>query len=170
VPGQALVDIVEFGQVPADLVLVDVSAWLLDTVRIAAARRLDAATRLGFERRRKSGTGYFVDEADLDTIAAMAFRDVVRRIPGIRFVRGNTVEDHWREHIEFTFGGKACSPVIYLDGAQLIHDRTDLDVIISPALVRRVEVYHRGTAIPAEFASGDQCGVLAIWTGPRRRP
>lgn len=170
VPGSVIVDVVDFGQEASEFVLLDVSAYLLDTVRVAAARRLDAAAREGFERRRRMGSGYFVDESVLDTMQAMTFRDLVRRIGGIRFVRGNRFDDQWREHIEFTSGqGGPCIPVIFLDGAQLIHDRTDLDVIVHPASVRRIEVYLRGIAIPAEFASSDQCGVLAIWTGPRRR-
>ncbi len=169
VPGTAIVDVVDFREEAAELVLLDVSAYLLDTVRVAAARRLDAAARDGFERRRRSGSGTFVDETVLDTIRAVSFKDLVRRIPGIRFVRGNRFDDQWREHIEFTSGQRApCIPVIYLDGAQLIHDRTDLDVIVHPASVRRIEVYLRGIAIPAEFGSNDRCGVMAIWTGPRR--
>jgi hypothetical protein len=170
VPGNSIADIVEFRNAVAEFVLVDVSGYLLDTVRVAAARRLDAAARAGFERRRRSGAGGFLDETVLDTIKAMTFRDLVRRFPFIRFVRGNTLETSWREHIEFMGGGsEPCSPVIYLDGAQLLNEKTDLDVIIHPASVRRIEVYQRGVAIPAEFASNQQCGVLAIWTGPRRQ-
>ena len=170
VPAQEIVDIVAFRREQAEFFLLDVRGFLLDTVRVNAVRRLDAAARRGFEQRRRMGSGYFVDESELDTLRAISFRDLVRRIPGIRFVRGNTLEDSWREHVEFTFGGRSqpCLPVIYLDGAQLIHEQTDLDVIINPASVRRVEVYHRGIAIPAVFASSDRCGVLAIWTGPRR--
>ncbi len=59
--------------------------------------------------------------------------------------------------------------MIYLNGAQLVQDRTDLDVLVPASTVQRIEVYHRGVALPAEFASSDRCGVLAIWTGPRRR-
>lgn len=170
VPGQEIADIVEFRQGATEFVLLDVSAFLLDTVRVAAARRLDATARAGFERRRKMGSGYFVDESVLDTLKAFSFRDLVRRVPGVRFTRGNRLDDSWREHVEFTSGqSEACIPTIYLDGAQLINDKVDLDVIIHPASVRRIEVYMRGVAIPAEFASNQSCGVLAVWTGARRR-
>ena len=170
VPGQVIADIVEFRREPAELVLLDVSAYLLETVRVAAVRRLDASARAGFERRRRMGSGYFIDESILDTMRATTFKDLVRRIPAIRFVRGNRLDDTWREHVEFSSGqGEPCVPIIYLDGARLIHDKTDLDVIIHPASVRRIEAYLRGVAIPAEFASSQTCGVLAIWTGPRRR-
>lgn len=169
-PAQAIVDIVAFRESRAEFQLLDLNAFLLDTVRVAAARKLDAAAREGFERRRRAGMGYFIDEAQIDTIQAFSFKDLVRTIPGVRFVRGNRIDDSWREHIEFTFGGRSepCLPAIYLDGNLLLDGRTDLDVIISHGTVRRIEVYHRGVAMPAEFASATRCGVLAIWTGTRR--
>jgi hypothetical protein len=170
VPSQVIADIVGFEQKRAELVLLDVSAYLLDTVRVAAIRRLDAAAREGFERRRRGGSGYFIDESILDTARAMSVKDLVRRVPGIRFTRGNRVDDTWREHVEFMSGqGRPCLPAIYLDGAQLISEKTDLDLLVHPASVRRIEAYARGVAIPAEFASNRECGVLAIWTGPRKR-
>jgi hypothetical protein len=57
---------------------------------------------------------------------------------------------------------------VYLNGALLMQGRVDLDALIHPASVRRIEAYFRGIAIPAEFASNQTCGVMAIWTGPRR--
>ncbi len=169
VPGQEIADIVEFRQAPADFVLLDVSAYLLDTVRVAAVRQLEAAERAAFERRRRSGTGYFLDESVLDTMKATTFKDLVRRVPGIRFTRGNTLADTWREYLEFTSGQAGpCVPVVYLNGTRLVLG-ADLDEMIHPASVRRIEAYYRGVAVPAEFASNQTCGVLAIWTAPRRR-
>ena len=169
VPGQVIADIVEFRREPAEFVLVDVSAYLLDTVRVAAARQLDAAERAGFERRRRSGTGYFLDESQLDTTKANSFRELLRRVPGVRFTRGNTLADTWREHLEFTSGQAGpCVPMVYLNGTRLVHG-ADLDEMIHPASVRRIEVYFRGVAVPAEFAANQVCGVLAVWTGARRR-
>jgi hypothetical protein len=57
---------------------------------------------------------------------------------------------------------------VYLNGARLV-DGADLDEMIHPASVRRIEAYYRGVAVPAEFASNQACGVLVVWTAPRRR-
>ena len=169
VPGQAIADIVEFRPEVTLMVLVEVDAYLMDTVRIAAARQLDAAVRAGFERRRRSGTGYFLDETLLDTLKVNSFKELMRRVPGARFTRGNTLADTWKEHLEFTSGqAGACTPSVYLNGARLV-DGADLDEMIHPASVRRIEAYHRGVAVPAEFASNQTCGVLVVWTAPRRR-
>lgn len=170
IPGQVIADIVDFEQKRAEFMLLDVSAYLLDTIRVAAVRRLDASAREGFERRRRGGSGYFLDESVLDTIKAISFRDLVRRVPSIRFTRGSRVDNSWDEHIEFMSGqGGPCLPAIYLDGARLINEKTDLDLLVHPAVVRRIEAYHRGVAVPAEFASNRDCGVLAIWTGARKK-
>jgi hypothetical protein len=170
-PGQEVVDIVVFRESRADFYLIDLRAVLIDTVRVAAARQLEATARAGFERRKRAGVGYFVDEAQIDSMRAFSFKDLLRSMPGVRFVRSTSIEEQWREHIEFTFGGRSepCLPSIYLDGTLLLSGKTDLDVIINPITIRRIEVYHRGVAIPAEFASSMQCGVLAIWTGNRGR-
>jgi hypothetical protein len=170
VPSQVIADIVSFEQKPAEFVLLDVSAYLLDTVRVGAVRRLESSAREGFERRRRGGSGYFVDETAIDTMLALSFRDLVRRVPGIRFTRGNRIDNSSQEHIEFMSGqGVPCLPMIFLDGARLINEKTDLDLLVHPSAVRRIEAYFRGVAIPAEFASNQECGVLAIWTGPRRK-
>jgi len=169
VPGQVIADIVDFRRELAEFVLLDVSAYLLDTVRVAAARRLDAVAREGFERRRRGGSGYFLDETVLDTMRAISFQDLVRGVPGIRFMRGTRIDEISEEHIEFMSGqGRGCFPDVYLNGAQLVAGKVDLNALIHPTSVRRIEVYFRGLAIPAEFASNQTCGVMAIWTGPRR--
>lgn len=169
-PSQAVVDVVAFRVAAAEFSLIDLRAYLLDTVRVAAVRQLEAGVRAGFERRRRAGAGYFLDERQIDTIRAFSFKDLIRSIPGIRFSRGTRIDTQLQEYIEFTAGarGAPCLPTIYLDGAQLVSGQVDLDQLVSHATVRRIEVYHRGIAIPAEFASSERCGVLAIWTGPRR--
>lgn len=172
-PSQAVVDIVQFRESAAEIVLVSLESFLLDTVRVAAARQLDAAARAGFERRRRGGVGYFLDEAKIDSMRAFSFKDILRAVPGVRFVRGTRIDEQFEEYVELTFGRSTpCLPAIYLDGMLLVSGKTDLDVILTPAVVRRVEVYHRGTALPAEFASSQHCGVIAVWTAapPRRRP
>jgi hypothetical protein len=34
--------------------------------------------------------------------------------------------------------------------------------------VRAIEVYARGGTVPAQFTSFSGCGVILMWTGPRR--
>lgn len=169
VPNQAVIDVVDFRREVTELVLEDVSAYLLDPVRVAAVRRLEAATRLGFDQRRRTSPGVFLDEARLDSMHAGTFKDLVRQVPGLVFTRGRTAGDSFREHVEFV-GSRSgpCLPVVYLDGAQLLSGEVDLDMLVPPSTVRGIEVYHRPESVPAAFKGINTCGALVIWTAPRR--
>lgn len=169
VPGEAAVDIVAFQDNPMTITLMDVESVLLDTVRVRAQRSLTLALRAGFERRRKSGVGMFIDERVLDTLKSNTFSDVVRRVPGIIFREGRGSNEGFERQMFLSGGGRSepCQPVIYLDGMRLLQRVTDLDQLIAPGTIRRVEVYLRGTTPPAEFASFSDCGIVVVWTTPR---
>lgn len=167
--GEVAVDIVAFQDTPMTITLMDVESVLLDTVRVRAARHLTVAMRAGFERRRRSGVGTFIDERVLDTLKAHTFSDVVRRVPGIIFREGRGPNDGYERQMFFSGGGRSepCQPAIYLDGIRLVQRVTDPDQLIAPGTIRRLEVYLRGTTPPAEFASFSDCGILVVWTTPR---
>jgi hypothetical protein len=168
-PEETLVDIVAFRESAVSVSLADLAATLLDTVRVRGVRQLNVALRAGYERRRRSGVGIFIDESVLDTLKVHTFSDVVRRIPGITFQEGRGTNDVFERQLFFSGAGRSqpCSPAIFLDGMKLLPLVTDLDQLVTPGTVRRVEVYMRGTTPPAEFASDRSCGVLAVWTHPR---
>lgn len=172
VPGEIATDLVAFRDNELSLTLEDVNAVLLDTVQVRAMRRMEEAARAGFDRRRKSGVGFFLDEAQLDTLRPVRLSDLLRGVPGVRFMGGRTDADMFQLHIELGFSrGVPCPPSIYLDGQLLLPGLTDLDEMVPVSSVRRLEVYHRGAIPPAEFPAGRECGVLAVWTGrPKGRP
>jgi hypothetical protein len=168
VPEEALVDIVAFRESSVNVTMVDLVGTLLDTMRVRARARLGEALRAGFDRRRKSGAGLFIDETVLDTLKAHSFADIARRIPGITFREGRGANDQFERQMFFSGSrGTPCPPTIYLDGIRLLDLVTDLDQIVNPATIRRVEVYQRGTTIPSDFSSNSNCGVLVVWTTPR---
>lgn len=167
-PDQRDVDIVDFRDASLDFVLVDLRAALLDTVRIEVSRQLELAARAAFDRRRRSGAGLFIDDAMVDSMRPQRFSDLMRSLPGVRFTSGRTMDDALDRWIEIGGSrGTPCSPSVYLNGQLLTAGRTDLDGLIDVSGVRRVEVYTRGLAPPAEFASFADCGVVAVWTSAR---
>ncbi|MCC6316453.1 MAG: carboxypeptidase regulatory-like domain-containing protein [Gemmatimonadaceae bacterium] len=170
-PSETLVDVVGFEDTPVSITMLDVESVLLDTVRVRAARRMTEVMRAGFERRRKSGTGTFLDERLLDTLRANTFSDIARHVTGIIFREGRGMNDAFERQMFFSGGGRSepCQPMIYVDGIRLVQGITDVDQLVDPTTIRRVEVYLRGTTPPAEFASFAECGILALWTGPRLR-
>jgi hypothetical protein len=42
-----------------------------------------------------------------------------------------------------------------------------LESVVSPQIIRMMEVYPRGSQVPIEFMTMNGCGSLVIWTGPR---
>ena len=167
-PEETLVDIVAFRESAVAVSLTDLAATVLDTVRVRGVQQLSAALRAGFERRRRSGVGTFIDESTLDTLKVHSFTDIVRRVPGITFQEGRGTNDVFERQLFFSSGrSEPCVPMIFLDGMKLLPMVTDLDQLVNPATIRRVEIYLRGTTPPAEFASNGLCGVLAVWTQPR---
>lgn len=166
-PDEAMVDVLAFREQDVTLTLTDLSSTLLDTVRVRGAARMAQALRAGFERRRRSGMGTFLEE--LDTLKVQVFADIVARIPGLTFREGRNTNDAFERQLFFSGGGRSepCAPTIYLDGIQLLQQVTDVDQLVNAATIRRVEVYLRGTTPPAEFASSSGCGIMVIWTTPR---
>jgi hypothetical protein len=171
VPEQARVDVVAFREASVEIVLLELRSTLLDTVRVQAMRQLEERARAGFERRRRSGVGVFIDESITDTIKAHTFADLVRSVPGIRFMEGQGQFDRFERQVEFLRGrGAPCPPQIFLDGVKLVRGIVDLDQFLDVRSVRRIEIYPRGATPPAEFASADaSCGLLGVWTGPPPR-
>jgi hypothetical protein len=65
-------------------------------------------------------------------------------------------------------GSGWCRPDVYVDGVRVIVDQDmPLDFAITPSEVRAMEVYTRGSSMPAEFSSMSGCGAIVFWTGPR---
>ena len=152
-PGEIATDLVAFRDNELSLTLEDVNAVLLDTVQVRAMRKMEEAARAGFERRRKSGVGFILDEAQLDTLRPVRLSDVLRGVPGVRFMGGRTEGDMFQLQIELGFSrGSPCAPSIYLDGQLLLPGLTDLDELVPANSVRRLEVYHRGATPPGRVS------------------
>ena len=136
----------------------------LDTVRVNATRTSRAL--VAFEERRKKGFGHFLDEAAIEKRQASAMSDLLRMTPGITVAPGMFGD---QVLMRGTGMRSFCSPSVFIDGNRVMNDDGNLDGFVNPQDVRAVEVYTRGSNVPAEFQSLSGCGVIAIWTGMRGR-
>jgi hypothetical protein len=134
----------------------------LDTVRVTATRPSPGLA--AFEARRKRGFGYFLDEAAIEKRQALAMSDLLRTTPGVSVSPGM-----FGDQVMMRGSGGFCSPTIFLDGTRIMNEDGNLDGFINPQDVRAIEVYTRGSSVPAELQSLNGCGVIAIWTGARGR-
>lgn len=139
---------------------------LLDTVRV---RGEGGARRWGlqeFEARRRTGTGYYLDEAAITARNAFFTADLVRTIPGVTVAPGRR-----SGYLVLMRGGsnmQNCVPAFYVDGVQVYSEDGNLDDIVSVPLIQAMEVYTRISSIPLQFQAMNGCGTVVIWTGGRK--
>ncbi len=116
----------------------------------------------GFYRRRDLGFGYYFDPAWMAR-TGMNLSAVVQQAPSIRIERrrGGVAVPMVR------LGTDMCALHVFLDGQLLPWaGEVGIDNIISSSDVHAVEVYPRGTDVPAgfSFAGKPICGAIMLWS------
>ena len=136
---------------------------VLDTVKILASRRVYDRDSNGFERRRRSGVGYFMTAVDIARRQPAQTSDLFNNTPGVRMV----YDDIAVEKQILVRGNMAdwCQAEIYLNGRHLYGvTANDLDVWVRPKEVKGIEVY-AGPGAPVEYQEGmTGCGSILVWT------
>lgn len=144
-------------------------ATSLDTTRVTAASVPGHLSE--FETRRSLGTGRFLTEAELMAGANSDLgRLLAQRFPGLRAVSGAGGQGTYLFSTRGrTVRGKSpnaglCPIQVYRDGMRSgpPQEATDLSDL-KPQSLSGVEFYNE-TSIPAEYRSGNACGVLLLWT------
>jgi hypothetical protein len=136
------------------------------------AQRTSGLQAVGFTTREKMGTGFFLDEQQIDRRQADRFTDLMRAVPGFRVQTSGF--DTYVYDVRQT--GTNCVNYV-VDGTPWVSmSPGDVNSFLLPQNVGAMEVYHAGQT-PAEFiqptASG--CATVVIWTkwrlsrgGPKR--
>lgn len=168
-------------------VLLGVEAVVLAPLVILSERpariHLGLHSRGFYERRRGwgregSGFGHFLDRSDIERRNAFSVIDLLRDVPGVRIEsRGGRRpgEITLRAVTSIRDQGFRCSPVIFVDGVPAATGAPDrsvpgvnpgahIDELVSVAGIAGIEVYP-GLTQPARFQRGNNCGVIAVWTG-----
>jgi len=148
-------------ETPLDLRLAQVAA-LLPEYRVTGI--LVNPIVSGYERRKRSGVGTFLESEELDRIGrqAAAFAGVGGlRVPFVADAAGGT------RYFVMQFRnaeGNFCTPTFFVDGIPRQRlDGWELHSLLQFAT--RLEIYRRGMTVPAEFAAGGfQCGAVVVWT------
>jgi hypothetical protein len=136
---------------------------VLDTIRVVGRRILDRDLE-DFRRRRRMGSGSYLDEEEIRRRRPSDVFQLLWGLPGVRISQhglGRTV----------LMSGMAglCAPDFFLNGWRMSSDLLgELDLLARLDEVIAIEVYRGGQA-PAEFATLSMCGSIVIWTriGPR---
>lgn len=168
-PAQRPVDIVQGtpGSTDVELAMLGIT---LDTVRVVAQQLYTSQREADLERRMRTGLGHYFDDNDIEERHPFVVTDLLRTVPGVMVVptagSGETVLMRGGQGL----GNGVCRPDVWFDGARVTIDQSfPLNSLVSPSDIRAIEVYAHAALVPPQFASFSGCGVVVIWTGPRRR-
>ena len=176
-PARQPVDIVPGSQGAAEVELTNLGI-ILDTVKVTAqrvyvSRRLfdfERRMRMGFERRKRTGMGRFIDEEEIERRKPTLLTDLLRSVPGVYVEPSVWGGDDVLMRGNAGLGLAKCRPDLIIDGSRLLIDETySVNSLVWANEVRAVEVYSQSLSVPAEFQSVSGCGALVIWTGSRRK-
>jgi hypothetical protein len=133
---------------------------VLDTVKIVASAMTDRSEG-GFDERRRTRMGVFLDETSIARRGGLTASDIFRSVPGIR-LEGSDFERQIL--MRSAFGSNLCQPGIYIDGLFMFDQTADeIDAQIRRDQIRAIEVYNEAT-VPIEFQRAlSGCGVILIW-------
>jgi|SRR5579862_1224018 len=127
----------------------------IDTLNLEALRLNRAYARVGFDRRRMAGGGYFLDQTAIGQRGAQRLTDLLRTAPGfrVRYVGSRNALVSTRERCV----------TYYIDRMRYrpLH-AGDVDDVARPTEIAAVEAYP--SQPPAEFGGGHGCAAVVIWT------
>lgn len=138
----------------------DQAVALLPTVTTEATTEtgLDA---VGFNARKKSGMGFYMDPSFISHLGATRVTDVLRAAPGI-----SVVESGYDTYVYDTrTQGQGCVTYI-VDGSPWVSmNPGDINSFLQAGNIGAIEVYH-GSETPPQFVTPGQggCGTIVIWS------
>ena len=133
---------------------------VMDTVKVTATRLFDRDSD-GFQRRRRTGAGRYLDADDIAKHRPMETSHVFRMVPGLRLAN----EGGFGEVIQMrsNYAGM-CHPTIYVDGLQMWDaEASGVDMWVRPAEIKGIEIYSAAST-PGRYQSRKGCGTILIWT------
>ncbi len=125
----------------------------------------------GFYRRMQRGVGTFIRPADIETTTALRAAEMIQGLAGVRMV----VDSNGLERVHLRGASGYCVPTLFVDGVRTEWGRLalGLDEIVPLETIYAIEIHRGVSAIPIEFGSFNQCGIIAFWTrreNARRAP
>ena len=159
VPDERAVDLTD-RHLPVVVGMLSVRRFL-DTVHVHASRNA-ITTMVGFEDRKKSGSGRFFSANDVERLHPHELTDLLRHAPSVEL----TTDNHHNVTIRMRGDLSSCTPAIFLDGKQLVDwELSDLNSLVQPDQIGGMEVYTPAMT-PAEFRTKHGCGTILVWSRP----
>ena len=133
-------------------------------VTVLRDRRLEI--RGFYDRRTRSertGSGFFMDQEEIDRRPAATTSSLLREAPGVRVTCAGRSCDIGSSR------GRSCRRMnLYLNGNLAISATRSagmsVDELVRPSKIAVVEVYSSSASAPAEYSGSGRCGAVVIWT------
>jgi hypothetical protein len=127
-------------------------------------------TRVGFERRRNTAQGHFLDTTDIKSAGAVQFEEVFRMVPGVRLLPNGSsylVElQRGQGQILNPALANYCPPLYFIDGVYFpLPPIQTPSVPLVPEEILAIEIYSNMFSAPIQYQRLDSgCGVILVWT------
>lgn len=143
--------------------MLDERTQVLKTMEITAKRGSEIA---GFDQRKKSGLGYYMDRDQVEKAGAISTTDLFRQVPGLTVAWDG---QGYQIQVNRASNGGMCPVAYYIDGSPFLSLGDDIDQIVRPEDIAAIEVYKSSAETPMQFqgADGGPCGTILIWTKRR---
>jgi hypothetical protein len=137
----------------------------LDTVRVTAdADRMSRRLR-GFEERRRTARGLYVDRAEITLRRPQQFSDLLRGRANITVQRNGANGETQVFGPRLSISSGYCPLALIVDGVLIPNVAGSIDALVPVEMIAGIEVYNSGTSVPGEFARlGTDCGAIVVWT------
>ena len=167
-PARVQVRIPPGGTQQLTIVLGD-SAHVLEPVTVEA-RYQPYLTRVGFEHRRSTAMGHFLDTTEIRRAGAVQFEEVFRMVPGVQLRPNGSsyLVELKRGQGQITNRELAnyCPPSYFIDGAYFPLPPVETpSVPVAPEEILAIEIYANLFSAPLQYQRlNSGCGVILVWT------
>jgi hypothetical protein len=137
----------------------------MDTIRVTAdADRLSRRLQ-GFDQRKRSGRGLFVDRNEVMLRRPQNLTDLLRGRASIQVERNSQTGEAVVYGPRLSISSGFCALALIIDGTLIQNAQGGIDSYVPVDMIAAIEVYNSGTSVPSEFARlGTDCGAIIVWT------
>ncbi|GAC1493345.1 MAG: hypothetical protein NVS1B5_18610 [Gemmatimonadaceae bacterium] len=132
---------------------------------LVTARRERSLDKVGFNQRKKSGMGYYLDPEQIREMHPTYLTDILRRVPSLRVTSSSSGEEVTSSRgTTSLMGGSGCVQYYVDDMPWQSAQPGDINQFVNGSEVVSVEVY-AGPGTPAQYTHAMQdCTTIVVWT------
>ncbi len=137
----------------------------LDTVRVTGDFARSSRRLAGFEARKITSRGLFIDAAEVTRRRPTQLSDLLRGRANVTVQRNSATGDTQVFGPRLSISGGYCQLALIIDGTLIQNAGASIDALVPVDMILGIEVYNSGTSVPSEFSRlGTDCGAIVVWT------